>query len=269
MELEQPEESPLPFVAPCRQLTIGAPLRWLRLGFADYCRACTQSICYGLCLAGLFAVVGVLAWFYGSYWFVFAMLGGFVFLAPLACIGLYAISAQLERGQAASLKLAVSASFRRYIGNEMLFALVLLIIFLVWARAAAMVGVFFPIRGHPTFSDFFVYLSVGSAVGALFAGVTFSVSAFSLPMIMHRHVDAVTAVVTSVNAVLRNKLPMLFWLFLIMLGIFVGVATAFVGLVVILPVIGYAVWHGYLETIDASEFPRHETGITASPRLQS
>jgi uncharacterized membrane protein len=100
----------------------------------------------------------------------------------------------------------------------------------------------------------------------VFASVTFSVSAFSLPMIMHRRVDAVTAVVTSINAVLRNKLAMAVWLALIVMGLLIGVATAFVGLVVILPIIGYAVWHGYLETIDASGFPRHEVGITATPR---
>jgi uncharacterized membrane protein len=96
--------------------------------------------------------------------------------------------------------------------------------------------------------------------------VTFSASAFSLPMIMHRDVDSVTAIVTSINAVLRNKGAMIVWLSLIVLGLLVGVATAFVGLVVIIPVIGYAAWHGYLATIDASAFPRHTTGITATPR---
>jgi uncharacterized membrane protein len=85
-------------------------------------------------------------------------------------------------------------------------------------------------------------------------------------MIMHRDVDSITAVVTSVNAVLRNKLAMLVWLSLILLGLLIGMLTAFVGLVVILPVIGYGAWHGYLETIDATDFPRHTVGITATPR---
>jgi len=53
---------------------------------------------------------------------------------------------------------------------------------------------------------------------------------------------------------------------LIMAGLLIGAATAFIGLVVILPVIGYAAWHGYLETIDASAFPRHRGGITSTPR---
>jgi uncharacterized membrane protein len=260
------EEPPLPFVAPCRTVGLVAPLRWLRAGASDFRRAWPQSLAYGVCMAGTMALVCWLAWRYGSFWFMFAMLGGFIFLAPLSCIGLYAISAQLERNQPVSLAEALRAGMRRYIGNEMIFALVLLVIFLVWARAGAMVSVFLPLRAHPPLRDLFVYLGVGTAVGAVFAAVTFAASAFSLPMIMHRRVDAVTAVVTSINAVLRNKLTMALWLALIVIGVLIGFATACVGLAVILPVIGHAVWHGYLETIDASGFPRHEAGITATPR---
>ena len=217
-------------------------------------------------MAATMALVSWLAYEYGSYWFLAAMLGGFVFMAPVICIGLYAISAQLERGQKPSLSRALRAGFRRYIGNEMVFALVLLVLFLVWARAGAMVSVFFPVRGNPTLADLAVYLSVGSAVGAVFAALTFTISAFSLPMIMHRRVDAITAVVTTINAVLRNKLTLMIWFAIIIAGLVIGTATAFIGLAVILPVIGHAVWHAYLETIDASEFPRHGVGITATPR---
>jgi len=268
LESEQEGEVPLPFVAPCRQLSPLAPFHWLRLGFDDFRRALPQSLSYGFFMALTIALVSWLAWHYGSFWFMFAMLGGFVFLAPLSCIGLYAISAQLERGQAVSIKRALRAGFKRHIGNEMTFALVLLVIFLVWARAGAMITVFFPVRAHPALEDLAGYLAIGTAVGAIFATVTFSASAFSLPMIMHRRVDAVTGVVTSINAVLRNKLAMMIWLGLIVAGVMLGVATAFVGLAVILPVIGHAAWHGYLETIDASGFPRHESGITATPRTR-
>lgn len=266
---ESREEIPLPFVAPCRVLAPLAPLHWLVLGWRDFRRAWPQSLAYGIAMAATMALVSWLAWRYGSYWFMLAMLGGFVFMAPVICIGLYAISAQLERNQPVSLARALRAGFKRYLSNEMIFALVLLVLFLVWARAGAMVSVFFPMRGNPTLSDLAVYLSVGTAVGAIFAALTFSISAFSLPMIMHRRVDAVTAVVTSINAVLRNKLPMMLWLAIIVAGLLVGAATAFVGLAIVLPVIGHAVWHGYLETIDASGFPRHEIGITATPRHQA
>jgi uncharacterized membrane protein len=267
-DTETGSQEPLPFVAPCRELSPWAPFRWLRLGIADLRRAPRESLGYGVFMAATIAVVSVLAWRYGTVWLMLAMLGGFVFLAPLTCIGLYAISAQIERGQPVSMVRALRAAFRRHIGNEMTFALVLLVIFLVWARAGAMVTVFFPVDPDPAPLQLVRFLAIGSAVGALFAAITFTASAFSLPMIMHRRVDAVTAVVTSVNAVLRNKRAMLVWLTLIVLGVLLGVATAFVGLAVTLPVIGYAAWHGYLETIDASGFPRHDVGITAEPRPQ-
>jgi len=256
----------MPFVAPCRQLPLWAPFKWLRLGLNDFLKAPQQSLLYGLVVAVLIAGVSLLAWFRGSQWIMFAMLGGFVFIAPLICIGLYAISAQLERGQPPLLVRSLRAALRRHVGNEMVFAIVLLVIFLVWARAAAMVTVFFPTEGNAGFDEIAGFLAFGTAVGAVFAAITFSASAFSLPMIMHRNVDSVTAIVSSVNAVLRNRAAMLVWLTLIVLGLLLGVATAFVGLVIIVPLIGYAAWHGYLDTIDASAFPRHEIGITATPR---
>jgi uncharacterized membrane protein len=260
----------LPFVAPCRKLSLFAPLRWIRLGVADLIQAPQQSMVYGLAVAVLIGAVSLIAWFRGSQWIMFGMLGGFVFLAPLVCVGLYAISAQLERGQEPVLARSLRAAFRRHIGNEAVFALVLLVIFLVWSRAAVIVtAVMYPTDGNPTTAELVSFLTFGSGVGAIFAAVTFSASAFSLPMIMHRDVDSVTAVVTSVNAVLRNKGAMIAWLTIIIFGLVLGVVTAFVGLIVIIPVIGFATWHGYEETIDASAFPRHHEGVTATPRLNS
>ena len=260
------DRTELSFVAPCRKLSPWAPFRWVRLGVKDLLQAPQQSMIYGLAVAVLIAVVSLLAWLRGSQWIMFAMLGGFVFLAPLTCIGLYAISAQLERGQPVSMARSLRAAFRRHLGNELIFAVILLVIFLVWARAAIMVTVFFPTEGEITIRDLWPYLTFGSLVGSVFAAATFCASAFSLPMIMHRDVDSITAIVTSVNAVLRNRRAMLLWLTIIVLGLLLGLVTAFVGLIVIIPVIGYAAWHGYLETIDADQFPRHEVGITSVPR---
>ena len=260
----------LPFVAPCRKLSIWAPFRWVRLGVADLIQAPQQSLVYGLAVAVLIGAVSLIAWFRGSQWIMFGMLGGFVFLAPLVCVGLYAISAQLERGQEPVLARSLRAAFKRHIGNEAVFALVLLVIFLVWSRAAVIVtAVMYPTDGAATTPELISFLAFGGGIGAIFAAVTFSASAFSLPMIMHRDVDSVTAIVTSINAVLRNKGAMLVWLAMIVAALALGVATAFVGLIVMIPVIGYATWHGYEETIDANAFPRHSEGVTSTPRPRS
>jgi uncharacterized membrane protein len=256
----------LPFVAPCRDLEPFAPISWVRQGLADFRKAPVPAMVYGVLSTILIAIICVLAWGYGSYWFLFAMLGGFVFLAPVACIGIYAISAQIERGEPVSMRRTFRTAGQRYIGNAMVFALVLLVIFLIWERAGSVISIFLPMESDYSWRDLLVYLSIGTFVGAIFTGITFCASVFSLPMIMHRDVDAVTAVVTSVNAVLRNKAAMCVWISLILFGLVLGVATAFVGLIFILPLIGFAAWHGYLDTIDASAFPRHEVGITAKPR---
>ena len=256
----------LPFVAPCRTLAPLAPCRWLRLGFADLREAPWQSLSYGLIMAAPIIAAAAVAWQFGGSWVIFAVLCGFIFVAPLSCIGVYAISAQLERNQPVSMIRTFRAAFKRYIGTELVFALVLLVIFLIWARAASIVSIFIPEQLEPGLIGWLGYILMGGVVIFIFISITFSTSAFSLPMIMHRNVDAITAVLTSINAVLRNKRAMLVWLMLIVSGIVIGVLTAGIGLVVFLPVVGHAVWHGYLETIDASQFPRHEVGITSVAR---
>ena len=257
---EEPE--PLPFVAPCRDLPALAPLGWLSRGWVDYRRAPGAGLAYGVIIVLLsWFVTGIgLAW--GSYWSALVLLSGFVFIAPLLALGLYGVSRQLNEGtSSAPPSLADSlGAVRRPFGTVMLFAVALLVLFLIWARSASMVHVFFPAQGSAELADMALFLGVGGAVGAVFCLLTFVFSAFSLPMICDRDVDAVTAVVTSVNAVLRNKPAMAVWAGLIVLLTAIGFATALIGLVVVIPVLGYATWHGYRETIDAAVWPRHAEG---------
>jgi len=134
----------------------------------------------------------------------------------------------------------------------------MLVLMLVWARAAATVRVFFPAESNPSLEQMLPFLGIGSVIGAVFTTIVSSASAFSLPMIMDRKLDSITAVVTSVNAVLRNKPPMLLWACLISLAVVLGFATACVGFAVLLPLIGHATRHAYQETIDASMWPQNE-----------
>ena len=107
----------MPFVAPCKKLSLFAPFGWVRRGIGDLMQAPQQSMAYGLVVALLIGIVSLLAWFQGSQWIMFAMIGGFVFLAPLTCIGLYAISAQLERGQEPLMVRSARAAFKRHFGT--------------------------------------------------------------------------------------------------------------------------------------------------------
>lgn len=258
----------LPFIAPSRDVGIDAPIRWLSLGLQDVRRAPLASLSYGCFMAILIMFVSYMGYRFGSAWIMLSMLCGFVFLAPLACIGTYAISAQLERNLPVSFKRTLRACLKRYIGTELVFTLVLLVVFLVWARASSMVSIFLPSDGQYQFGELTQYLIVLASVSLPFMALTFAASVFSLPMIMHRDVDAITAVVTSISAVLRNKFAMLVWGSMIAGILVLGIITGGVGLIVLLPAIGHAVWHGYLETIDAEGFPRHEVGITATRRIR-
>ena len=252
--LTAPDPGAQPFVAPCHSLDAAAPLRWLRRGWADLCAAPRLSLGYGLAIVLLSWMIAGLGLRLGSYWVLLALLSGFVFIAPVLALGLYAISRQLEAGVTPSLASGLRQQ-RRSLGNAMVFALVLLIVFLVWARAGSMVHVFFPADADPGWQGLVAFFGIGSAVGSLFALVSFAISAFSLPMLCDRDVDAVSAVVSSVNAVLRNKRAMAVWVALIVLLTALGFATALVGLGVTLPLLGHATWHAYRDTLDAGAWP--------------
>lgn len=244
----------LPFVAPCRRLDPGAPWRWLALGLADLRRAPRQSLGWGVVTMLLSLLVSALAWRFGSYWLLLALLSGFVFVAPMLAIAPYSISAQLARGERPSLRRCLADQLRLR-GTAMVFALVLLVIFLVWARAASMISVFFPFDGDPTWRELVPYFGIGSAVGSIFALLCFAVSAFSLPFMHARDVDAITAVVSSVNAVLRNKRAMALWIVIIVGAVLAGPLTLFAGFVFTMPLIGHATWHAFHDAIDASAWP--------------
>ncbi len=243
-----------PFAAPCRQLPTRAAFEWIRAGAADYVASPRVSFVYGLLIFLLSLVVSLLAWKAGRYGLVMAMLSGFVFIAPLLATGMYSVSRQLERGERPSF----SRSFRRMrmaIRDALIFALALTVIFLVWVRAAFMLHVFFPVGVEASLAAVLTFLAIGSAVGSIFAAVVFAVSAFSLPMIVDRDADTITACVTSVNAVLRNKPAMALWAACIVALTTLGFATAGLGLIAVIPLLGYATHHGYRQTIDASQWP--------------
>jgi uncharacterized membrane protein len=248
----------LPFVAPCNKLKVDAPIRWLRLGWADIKKAPKQSLTYGLIIVVLSYSVSSMVWLYGGLGLLTSILSGFVFLGPVLAIGLYSISCQIQAGMTPQLGYCLREG-RRHLSNELVFAVILTVIFLIWARAASMIHIFFPSESNADWSEFVIFLSVGTLVGSIFSAIIFCFSAFSLPMIMDRKADVITAVVTSINAVLRNRRVLFLWACIIVLIVAIGFATAFIGFIVLMPLVGHATWHAYQETINADSWPKHET----------
>jgi uncharacterized membrane protein len=254
---ESPEN--LPFVVPCRTLDMAAPLRWLRLGWVDMKRAPRLSLTYGFALMLVSVLIALFTWRFGTMALYIGLATGFVFVGPVLAVGLYSISRQLGQGLQPVLGHCLREG-TQHIKELLVLGVMLLVVLLVWARAAAMVHVFFPVIAEPGLRELLPFLGIGSAVGAIFALIVFAASAFSLPFILDRKVDAITATVSSFNAVLRNKKPMALWAALIGLSVAIGFATAFVGLIVLLPLIGHATWHAYEETLDTDAWPVDRLG---------
>lgn len=251
-------EESRPFVVPCKRLDVRAPLRWLAAGWMDVRRAPLLTAIYGVLIVLVSVAISALAWQLGRFALLAALLSGFVFIAPLIAVGLYSVSRGLEEGR--TPKLADSFRLVRSIpGQAAVFALIQMVILFTWSRSGMMVTAFMSIESGNVRS-LIEFLAVGSAFGTLFAALTFATAVFSLPMIADRNVDMVTAVVSSVNAVLRNKRVALFWALLIALITLVGFATAFVGLGVLMPWLAYSAWHSYRETLDCSIWPKLNWG---------
>ena len=245
-----------PFVVPCARLDRAAPLRWLRLGWRDLRRAKALTALFGAVVVAVSVAVSAFAWQLGRFALLAALLSGFVFVAPLLAACLYGVSRSLEEGREPRLDESLRLA-RRVAGQAAVFALLQLVVLFTWSRAGMLVGAFMPIEpGDPR--SLAEFLAVGSALGSVFAAFTFAATAFSLPMIADRDVDMVTAVVSSIHAVLRNKRTMLLWALLIAAITAAGFATLFIGLGVLMPWLAYSAWHAYRETLDASAWPRLE-----------
>lgn len=249
-----PNPDQLPFVAPCRRVGTWTPFEWLRLGWNDMCAARRQSLLYGLLFASLGAMLAVLTWRLGLLALYVGLASGFVFVGPFLAMGLYSISYQLEHRRDPTLIFSLREG-RAHLRETLVLGVCLLVVLLVWGRAAMVVSVFLPSDAVPTWHALTPYLSIGTLVGAFFCAIVFAATAFSLPMLLDRRADAITAVVTSINATLRNKPAMLVWGLIIAVAVLVGFATMFLGFIVLIPLLGHATWHAYRRTINATLWP--------------
>jgi uncharacterized membrane protein len=230
---------------------ITAPFSWLALGWADLRRAPVASLAYGT----IFALMGwlIALVFRHAYEYTSALAAGFLLLGPFLATGLYDISRRLQRDERVRFRDTATA-WRANLGAFSLFALVLTIIMLIWARASLVTFALFFSAGMPTLKSFiaqvvtvehFDFLLTYLAVGALFAAIVFAVSVVSVPLMLDRGTDTIVAALTSVRALFTNPLPLMVWALLIVIVIGAGFASFFIGLVVAAPVIGHATWHAY------------------------
>lgn len=226
------------------------PLRWLAAGWADFKRCPRIGLFYGLC----FVAMGhaLLAVFNAAPAYVLALSAGFLLMGPFLCLGLYDASRALAAGERPGLRRSLWA-WRPTLGTMAIFAGVLLILEMLWGRASLVVfAVTFntmPDTQHLVQQLLSLqnieFLITWTVVGAVFAGLIFVTSVISIPMILDRETDAISAGLTSIRACLQNPGVMLWWGVLIAGLIGLAMLPAFLGLLVAGPVVGHATWHAY------------------------
>lgn len=234
-------------------------LEVLGMGLRDF----SSAPLYGLFFSGIYTVGGwlliLLLLYFDLPALVYPLAAGFALIAPFIASGFYVVSQQLEMSTNGSAALSWGLVFRtlRSMFDRDLgwMALVTGFSLFMWMDIAALLS--FGFMGFQLFSfaelqDLifntpagWLFLVVGNTVGAAIAFCVFSYSAISIPMLFDRDIDFVTAMITSVRFVLLNLRVMAVWCFAIAFLIALSVLSGFVGLLVVLPVLGHASWHLY------------------------
>jgi uncharacterized membrane protein len=253
------QTSPTPAQLPFPTIrTIGPerPLLWLKLGWADFMACPGASLFYGLCfVAGGLLMVLTLG---GAPEYIAAVTTGFLICGPFLAIGLYEISRRRAQQLPCNL-LASMVAWRVNISNMAIFAAVLMVLFLVWARASLLVFALFYTGEIPTMATFmrFVistdhldFLIAYFVVGGIFAVIAFAISLVSIPLMLDRGHDAITAAIVSVRALLANVPAMFVWAGIIALLGGIGLVTFFVGILIVGPLLGHATWHAYRDLVE-------------------
>ena len=247
---------PTPYV---HRVPMDRPWTWLAKGWSDMRQAPAISLTYGLVFSILgFIIFGGL-WMLELAYLVLPLAAGFMLMGPFIAVGLYEISRRREAGEPTGVGAAVRA-LQRNTSQIVLMGIALMIFLLAWIRIATLIFALFFSHTPPGLDNFVaeVFLSAesipfvltGIISGGIIAAAAFAISAVSIPMLLDRpDVNVAVAIVTSINAVRINVVPMIVWAALIVLFTGAGLVTAFLGLIVAFPLIGHATWHAYKDTI--------------------
>ncbi|MDE2563955.1 MAG: DUF2189 domain-containing protein [Sphingomonadales bacterium] len=251
-----PVVPPLPRTSPyARDLPLGSAVDWLGAGWRDLCTSPASSLAYGLAVfaISLGIVLGLVR--FGWDYALFPVTAGFLIFAPILAIGLYAKSQALDEGRRITLR--EMALPRTPSGGQPLFTGVLLcVLMLLWMRAAVIIyALFFGVRAFPGLDHIapmlfatghgLAMLAVGIVVGGLFAAFSFAISVFSIPMMLDRRADALTAMGTSWALVWNNLPALLVWGAVVLALFLLSLATGMLGLVIVFPWLGHASWHAW------------------------
>lgn len=241
----------------------------LKMGWQDFRRAPGWGLFFALIyVLGGWLVVWALTT-QGQFWWTLPAAAGFPILGPFIACGLYEVSRRLTSGRALQGRAILGVIFAQKDGQIPSMAAMIVCYFLFWNFFAHMTFALF--MGNVTMTNVSQSLEVfvtppgiallvfGTLTGAAIAALLFALTVVSLPMLLDRDIDYVTAMLTSLALVRENPVLMLGWGGAIALFLFLAMLPGFLGLFVVLPVLGHASWHLYRRAID---WPEDEARIT-------
>jgi uncharacterized membrane protein len=242
-----------------RNIEIADLIACIEQGVRDFGRAPKYGMFFGaVYVVGALSIVWS-AFSLGYYYLAYPLIMGFALLAPFGAAGTYEVSRRLESGEPLSWSTVLGAFWRRGGMDLVWLTLVSLFTFIIWLDVAVFLFLVFYGIDVPTLPQMFnqvfttaygmTFLIIGNALGAIIALIVFSVTAVSPPLLVDRDIDFVTAMATSVRAVVANPRPMLAWAIVIGAALAIAFVTLFIALIVIFPVLGHTTWRLYRKLI--------------------
>ena len=248
-----------------RTITIADLLDCLARGWADF--SAMPSHALFLCL--IYPVVAIfvagLTMGYNILPLAFPIMAGFALIGPIVAIGLYEMSRRREAGLEADPSHAFDVLRSPSLPAIGALGLLLLAIFLTWIGIAQQIYQslfgYLPPASLPQFvsnvlttPEGWQLIIIGNAVGFVFAVVSFALSAISFPLLLDRDVGAAEAIMTSLRAIAKNPVTMAVWAMIVAGLLLLGSLPFFIGLAVVIPVLGHATWHLYRKLV-VSDLP--------------
>ena len=232
----------------------------LAAGWRDFTRAPVIGLFFG----GIYAAGGILIWLllsvYHEPWWIIPIAVGFPLIGPFVAVGLYETSRRLASGLPLNFGEILTVILAQRKRQVAWMAFTVLFIFWMWLYEVRMLlAIFLGFKSFSSIEAFFNvvtttpegigFLLVGTGVGAFISLVLFCTTVVAIPLLLDRDIDLITAIISSFKAVFQNPAPMISWGIIIVALTFLALLPAFLGLLVVLPVLGHATWHLYTRVV--------------------
>jgi uncharacterized membrane protein len=241
-----------------RRIPVLRPLGWLARGWTDLMTCPGPGLLHGLVLAVFGGALFYVA--RNHFWLLAGAFSGFLLVAPILAIGLYAISRAISRGEKPSLRTALAA-WKPNDGRLVIFGVLLAFAGTGWVMTSASLITSLaptPVRNPQDFVRVVLLADQGYlfetwlALGGLLAAPVFASSVVAIPLLLDREIGVLGAIFTSWRVVLENPAPLALWAALLMLLSLLGMATLLLGLLPIVPWLAHASWHAYRDLVDTA-----------------